>query len=65
MARLVQRKYQVDERYNYHLKTAMVYFDDAEREVESIFLAGKQPEIQRMTGKEWREIKEFFVRFGR
>jgi predicted nucleotidyltransferase component of viral defense system len=65
LARLVQRKYQVDEKYNYHLKTAMVYFDDAEREVESIFLAGKQVEIRRMTEKEWEEIKKFFVRFCR
>jgi hypothetical protein len=38
LASRVQTKYQVDEKYDYHLKTAMVYFDDAEKELDAIRL---------------------------
>ncbi len=31
----VKRKYDVDEKYDYHLKTSMVYFKDAEPEIDS------------------------------
>lgn len=60
---LVQRKYDVDDRYNYHLKTAMVYFSDAEKELEAIMLVDESGGIRSISEKEWREIKDFFVRF--
>lgn len=60
---LVQRKYDVDDRYNYHLKTALVYYDDAEQELEAIMLVDELAGIRSISEKEWKEIKDFFVRF--
>lgn len=60
---LVQRKYDVDQKYNYHLKTALVYFDDAEKELAAIMLVDKSGDIRPISEKEWKEIKDFFVRF--
>src|SRR4030043_1868889 len=60
---LVQRKYNVDKKYDYHLKTSMVYFDDAEPELAAIMLADESGGVRSISGKEWTEIKEFFVRF--
>ncbi len=62
LSALVQRKYDVDEKYNYHLKTAMVYFDDAEEELGAIMLVDEAGGIRGISGKEWKEIKDFFVR---
>lgn len=59
----VQQKYQMNQKYNYHLKTAMVYFDDAELEIDSIFLVGSKGAINKISKKQWNAIKEFFVRF--
>jgi predicted nucleotidyltransferase component of viral defense system len=53
---LVQRK------YNYHLKTAMVYFDDAEREIAAIMIVDDSGGIRSISEKEWKEIKDFFMR---
>jgi predicted nucleotidyltransferase component of viral defense system len=61
---LVQRKYSVDEKYNYHLKTAMVYFDDAEQELPAIMLVDESGGIRSIHEKEWKGIKDFFVRFS-
>lgn len=61
----VQRKYKVDEKYSYHLKTAMVYFDDAEKELDSILLVDKAARIRNISKNEWKETKDFFVRFCR
>lgn len=60
---LVQRKYSVDDKYNYHLKTAMAYFDDAEQELEAVMLVDESGGIRGIAEKEWQEIKDFFVRF--
>jgi len=60
---LVQRKYDVDKKYDYHLKTSMVYFDDAEPELPAIMLADETGGVRSISGKEWTEIKEFFVGF--
>lgn len=60
---LVQRKYDVDKKYDYHLKTSMVYFDDAEPEVAAIMLANESGGVRSISEKEWTEIKEFFGRF--
>lgn len=59
---LVQRKYDLDDKYIYHLKTAMVYFDDAEQELEAIMIVDESRGIRSITGKEWKEIKDYFVR---
>jgi predicted nucleotidyltransferase component of viral defense system len=59
---LVQRKYGVDEKYDYHLKTAMVYFDDAQKDLEAIMRVDESGDIRSIDKKEWTEIKEFFVR---
>lgn len=60
---LVQRKYNVDKKYDYHLKTAMVYFDDAEQELAAIMLVDESGGIRSISEKEWEEIKNFFVGF--
>jgi predicted nucleotidyltransferase component of viral defense system len=61
----VRRKYKVDEKYTYHLKTAMIYFDDAEKEVNGIVLINRAGRIRTISKNEWKEIKAFFVRFCR
>ena len=61
---LVQRKYDLDKKYDYHLKTSMVYFDDAEPEVAAIMLANESGGVRSLSEKEWTEIKEFFGRFS-
>ena len=60
---LVQGKYGVDKKYDYHLKTSMVYFDDAEPELAAIMLAGESGGVRSISRKEWTGIKEVFVRF--
>ena len=60
---LVQRKYDVDDKYNYHLQTALAYFDEAEQELDAIMLVDKSGGIRRIAEKEWQEIKDFFMRF--
>jgi predicted nucleotidyltransferase component of viral defense system len=57
---LVQRKYQVDQKYSYHLKTAMVYFSDAEQEIDAIVIIDVSGKIRKITGMEWEDIKSFF-----
>jgi predicted nucleotidyltransferase component of viral defense system len=59
----VQRKYQVDEKYSYHLKTAMVYFFDAEQEIDAIVIIDGSGKIRKITVGEWENIKSFFERF--
>lgn len=60
---LVQRKYDVDDKYNYHLKAALAYFDDAEQELDAIMLVDESGGIRSIAEKAWQEIKDFFVRF--
>lgn len=59
----VKKKYGVESRYEYHLKTSFIYFDDAEREKDSIMLIKKSGQTERMSDKEWRDIKNFFYEF--
>lgn len=61
----VQRKYQVDEKYSYHLKTAAVYFFDAEQEINAIVIVDRDGRIRKINDEEWDEIKAFFVRFSK
>lgn len=63
IAALVKRKYRLKEKYDYHLKTAMVYFDDAEKEINSILLTDQSGRIRSVSKKEWEEMKIFFKRF--
>lgn len=63
MFSLVQRKYQVDEKYSYHLKTAMVYFFDAEQEKDDILIVDNSGNIRKITPEHWEEIKRFFTGF--
>ncbi len=65
LSRLVQLKFGVDKKYDYNLKTAMVYFDDAEAELESIIMIDKSGEFGPITEKEWQDIKDFFIEFSR
>jgi len=61
----VQKKYQLEKKYDYHLKTSMVYFDDAEKEINSIMIVDRSERIRKVSPKEWKEIKNFFLRFCR
>jgi len=65
LSRLVRLKFGVDEKYDYNLKTAMVYFDEAEPELKSVIMIDKSGEFRSITEKEWQDIKDFFIRFSR
>jgi len=65
IADFVQKKYQLEKKYDYHLKTAMVYFDDAEKEITAIMTIDPSGRIRKILQKEWKEIKEFYMRFCR
>ncbi len=65
LARLVRTKYGVDEEYEYQMKTAMVYFDDAEKELDAIRLVGGDGEPRIISGEKWTAIKDSFARFCR
>ncbi len=65
LSSFVQQKYHLEKKYEYHMKTAMVYFDDAERELDSIVLVQDDGHYRQLSESEWKEIKEFFVRFIR
>ena len=65
LSSLVQLKFGVDKKYDYNLKTAMVYFDDAEAELKSIIMIDKSGEFRPITEKEWQDIKDFFIEFSR
>jgi len=61
----VIRKYGLDKEYDYHLKKALVYFDDAERELEAIWLVGEKGKARKISAEDWKEIKDFFIRLCR
>ena len=63
LALRVHKKYLVDEKYDYHLKTAMVYFDDAERELDAIWFVGDGDAARNISDQDWGQIKDFFIRF--
>ena len=45
------------------MKTAMVYFDDAEKELDSIVLVQDDGHFRQVSESEWKDIKEYFARF--
>jgi len=59
LATLVMEKYDLDQGYDYQLKTSFVYFDDAERELDQIVLL-KDKEPTKMTPAQWEGIKDFY-----
>jgi predicted nucleotidyltransferase component of viral defense system len=61
----VQIKYGLNKGYDYHLKTSLAYFDDADKEASQILLAEPGDQIRPISKKEWDDIKQFFVGFCR
>lgn len=61
--KLVIKKYDVNDEYEYHLKTSFIYFDDAEKEINNIIMLKNNNRIERITKQEWENIKKFFLRF--
>jgi predicted nucleotidyltransferase component of viral defense system len=63
LAKLVTDKYDLNQGYDYQLKTSFVYFDDAEGEIEQITML-KNNEPVKMTPAEWETIKAFYQEFA-
>lgn len=66
--RFVMEKYHVEQEYEYQLKTSFIYFDDAEKEIDSIVMIRKQTapaayKTEKIKEEEWRKIKDFFKEF--
>lgn len=61
----VRQKYGLEKEYDYHLKKALVYFDDAERELEAIWLIKEKGRVRRISTEDWKIIKDFFLKFCR
>lgn len=62
---LVKKKYGVEDRYEYQIKTAITYFDDADQEVSDIYLIDKKDNLEMISEKNWNDIKYFFIEFAR
>jgi predicted nucleotidyltransferase component of viral defense system len=56
----VLRKFEVDPNYVYHLKTALVYFADAEKEFNDVLMIDAHSRIEPLSLPEWEQIKRFF-----
>ena len=39
---LNEKKYNVQKEYSYHIKTTMIYFDDADNEISDIYIFNKK-----------------------
>jgi predicted nucleotidyltransferase component of viral defense system len=61
----VIKKYGLDYNYEYQLKTSLVYFEDAENEVDNIIMINADKKKENLEKKEWRKIKKFFQGFIR
>jgi len=55
-------KYDLDEGYDYQLKTSFVYFDDAEKEMDQIIML-KNDDPKKLTPNEWKTMKAFYLDF--
>lgn len=62
LEKLVTQKYDLNQGYDYQLKTSFVYFDDAEREIDQIIML-KDGQPQNLTSDEWKTIKAFYQDF--
>lgn len=56
-------KYNVTNAYAYQLKTALVYFEDAEKELDNIIMIKENKRNTHLSGKQWQGIKAFFQEF--
>jgi predicted nucleotidyltransferase component of viral defense system len=63
LSRLVIDKYRLDSRYEYQLRTALVYFDDADREQHQILMLSENGEGRQLTDQEWVYMKRFFEKW--
>ncbi|MCK4766091.1 MAG: nucleotidyl transferase AbiEii/AbiGii toxin family protein [Candidatus Aminicenantes bacterium] len=66
--RFVMEKYHVEKEYEYQLKTSFIYFDDAEKEIDSIVMIKDRtaPDVfkaEKIKEEEWEKIKAFFKEF--
>ena len=59
----VMKKYNLDNTYEYQIKTSFVYFEDAEKEIDNIIMIGKDKKKKKLTEKEWEKIKKFFTEY--
>jgi hypothetical protein len=59
----VIKKYNLDNTYEYQIKTSFVYFEDAEKEIDNIIMIGKNKEKKKLTKNEWEKIKKFFQEY--
>lgn len=59
----VIKKYDLDQAYEYQLKTSFVYFADAEKEVDQIIMIGENNQKKKLTENEWEKIKKFFQEY--
>jgi len=60
----VIKKYSLEKRYEYHLKTSLIYFDDADNGIENILLLKKQSIAQPISKNKWQTIKRFFIKYS-
>lgn len=59
---LIREKYAVQDSYAYQLKTSLVYFEDAEKEIEDIDLISDSG-VEKMSRPFWDRVKTFFQEY--
>ncbi len=57
------KKYNLDNTYEYQIKTSFVYFEDAEKEIDNIIMIDKAKKKKKLTEREWGKIKKFFQEY--
>ena len=61
---LTLKKYGTQHDYTYHIKRALVFFDEAEKGLKDVVLL-KEPSLQYSIGQtEWEDVKRFFLRIA-
>ena len=58
------RKYAVGEEMFFQIKKSLVYFDDAERDLNVNMFAPQSGKFERLTSEEWLRTKQFFCRMA-
>jgi len=61
---LVKKKYGVEDRYEYQIKTAITYFDDADQEMSDICLINNIGNTEKISVSFWNDVKNFFISFA-
>jgi len=61
--KLIIKKYNLDNTYEYQLKTSFVYFEDAEKEVDNIIMIKENKDKVGLGKDQWLKIKKFFQEF--